>query len=214
LLDDLDLDIPDDLEDPEIDPPPRRSFVTIAGILGAILVLALIAIGIYSLVILPQQQAAEVEEIAAETSTALALAAAITDTPTASATPSSSPSSTSTSVPSSTSVPTNTSEPTSVASFTPSAVSNTEEASATMGPNQGVTQTVQNLLTQATQAQTEAVATLAATVTGATSPATPTPSALPDTGFADDIGVPTLILSAALLLLVILLTRRLRRTLS
>jgi cytoskeletal protein RodZ len=215
LLGDLDLDIPDELDEPEIVTAPRRSFVTIAAILGAFLVVALLGIGIYSLVILPQRQAAELESMAAETSTAVALAALITNPPTASQTASNTP------TPTNTTLPTNTSTSANTATFTPSASNNTEVATeqesntevATV--QESATQVGSNLLTQAAVAQTESAASADGTVaptSPSSSTATPTPSALPDTGLGDGISAPSLILSAALLLMVILLSRRLRRS--
>jgi len=63
---------------------------------------------------------------------------------------------------------------------------------------------VQALLTQAALAQTQAAQQLL------TQTATPTATGLPDTGFADDIGAPTLLGMAALLIVVIFVARRLR----
>lgn len=54
-------------------------------------------------------------------------------------------------------------------------------------------------------------ATVAALLTeAAASKLTPTPTGLPDTGFADDVGFPGLILAAFLLVVVIFIARRLR----
>jgi LPXTG-motif cell wall-anchored protein len=63
---------------------------------------------------------------------------------------------------------------------------------------------VEALLTQAALAQTQAAQQLL------TQTATPTATGLPDTGFADDIGAPTLLGMAALLILVIFIARRMR----
>jgi len=181
MLNDTELDLP---EEPRPEPPRRSGnrFVVVAGTLGAILLLSLIAIVIYALVILPGQEAAEPGLSAVElTATALAQVQA-TNTPTASRTASSTPSRTNTPRPTNTPLITNTSDP--------------------------ATQTVNALLTQAALAQTQAV-----TATGPTStPGTPTltPSVLPNSGFADDIGAPGLLAAAAVLLVVVILARRLR----
>ena len=63
---------------------------------------------------------------------------------------------------------------------------------------------MQALLTQAALAQTQAAQELL------TQTSTPTVTALADTGFADDVGAPTLIAMAGLLVLVIFIARRLR----
>ena len=58
-------------------------------------------------------------------------------------------------------------------------------------------------------------ATVAALLTEAASgrdTATPTPSALPDTGFADEAGVPVMVGLALVLVVIIFLARRLRTT--
>ncbi|HKJ26699.1 MAG TPA: LPXTG cell wall anchor domain-containing protein, partial [Anaerolineales bacterium] len=62
------------------------------------------------------------------------------------------------------------------------------------------------LLTQAALAQTQAAAQL---LTQSPTP-TPTSTGLPDTGIMDDIGAPTMLGMAGLLILVIFITRRLR----
>jgi cytoskeletal protein RodZ len=181
MLDDTELDIP---EEPKSEPPRRggNRFVVVAGTLGAILLLSLIAIVIYALVILPEQEPAETGPSAVElTASALAQVQA-----------------------------TNTSTPTRTASLTPTRTNtprptNTPLITNTTDP---ATATVNALLTQAALAQTQAV-----TPTGPTStPGTPTatPSALPNSGFVDDIGAPGLLAAAAVLLAVVIFARRLR----
>lgn len=183
MLDDTELDLP---EEPKAEPPKRSGnrFLVVAGTLGTILLLALVAIVIYALVILPEQQAAEPGPSAAQlTETSLAQVLQATSTSTATRTASSTP------IP-----PTNTPRPT-----------NTPLITSTAGP---ATETVNALLTQAALAQTQAV-----TPTGPSpTPGTPTatPSALPNSGFADDIGAPGLLAAAAILLAVVILARRLR----
>ena len=182
MLDDTELDLP---EEPKSEPPRRggNRFVVMAGALGAIMLLALVAIVIYALVILPQQEAAE-PVLSAEqlTGTVLAQAAQVTNTSTTTLTASLTP------------TVTNTPRPT-----------NTPLLSPTTDP---ATATVNALLTQAALAQTQAVSPTGPSPT----PGTPTvtPSALPSSGFADDIGAPGLLAAAAVLLAVIFLARRYR----
>lgn len=184
MLDDTELDLP---EEPKSEPPRRggNRFVVIAGALGAIMLLALVAIVIYALVILPEQETSEPVLSAEQLSgTVLAQAAQITNTSTPTLTASTTP------------TVTNTPRPT-----------NTPLLSPTTDP---ATATVNALLTQAALAQTQAVAV---SPTGASAtPGTPTvtPSALPSSGFADDIGAPGLLAAAAVLLAVIFLARRYR----
>lgn len=192
MVDNTNVDIP------EASPPPRsnRSFLLLAGILAAIMVLALIAMAYYALVILPVQRSAA----PAQTETAAALA---THTPSSSPSPSLTPSSTNTeTVPAPTATPSLTDTP-----ITPIF---------TTGP---ATATVNALLTQAALAQTAAATAAAATSTSTLGPGTAaaptntpsvTPNALPQSGFAEDIGATGLLAMAAVLIVVIFLARRLR----
>lgn len=170
----------------------NRTFLIVAGILGGILLIALLAIAGYAVLILPgrdtgqQTQAAEIiatNTAIAEQAQLTAIAKQTTMTPTFTAT--SPPTDTPTITPSSTSTPvlapTNTNTP------VPEDVT----------PDPAATATVAALLTQQ-----------AAGGGGATP--IPTATALPDTGFADDFGVPGLALIAGVLMVIIILSRRLR----
>lgn len=184
----------DDLEFEEIDSEEtistsrgsNRTFLVVAGILGGILLIALLAIAAYAVVYLPSRDTGQQTQVAAinATNTAVAeeaqltaIAKQITLTPTLTATlpP------TETLTP----VPTNTSTPVLAPTNTP------EE---TLDP---ATATVAALLTQ--QARD-----------GEGETPIPTTTALPDTGFVDDFGVPGLLLAAGVLMVVIILSRRLR----
>jgi cytoskeletal protein RodZ len=171
----------------------NRTFLIVAGILGGILLIALLAIAAYAILILPgsdtrqQTQAAEINATntaIAQEAQLTASARQVTFTPTFTAT--SPPTATSTPAPTSTSTPvlapTNTPVP---------------EDGTPATPDTAATATVAALLTQ--QAST----------TDEPTPI-PTSTALPDTGFADDFGVPGLALIAGVLLVIIILSRRLR----
>ena len=159
----------------------NRTFWLVAGILGAILILALVCMAVYAMVFMPQRrdaqstQAAQINMQNTEVAMAAemtALAQAWTATPTVTATP----------------APiTATSSPTPVlaATDTPAGVEQP-----TTDPR---TATVSALLTQQAGGGT-----------------TPTATGLPDTGFADDFGIPGMIALAAALVVVIFLARRLR----
>lgn len=189
MLDDADLNLPS--EQPEPPKRPRnRSFLAVAGLLGGLMLLALIALAVYALVILPRQQAAAPEEGAAQvTSTEIVQAQQPSNTPTNTLAPTRTATATRTSVP-----PTATNTP-----VTPLFTSNPE-----------ATQTVEALLTQAALAQAQA-ATGDPQASATSSAPTATPSALPQSGLADDIGGPGLLaLGSALLLAIIVTARRLR----
>jgi len=164
----------------------NRTFVIVAGILGGILLIALLAIAAYAVLYLPGRdtgQQTQVAEINA-TNTAVAqeaqltaIAKQVTMTPTFTATlpPTNTP----------TMTPSNTSTPV-------LAPTNTPDGTA----DPAATETVAALLTQQAGG-------------GGATPI-PTATALPDTGFADDFGVPGLVLVAGVLMVIILLSRRLR----
>jgi hypothetical protein len=170
----------------------NRTFLIVAGILGGILLIALLAIAAYAVLILPSRdtnQQTQVAEINA-TNTAIAeqaqltaIARQVTLTPTFTATLP--PTSTSTPAPTSTATPV----------LAPTNTPVTEGPTST--PDVDATATVAALLTQQAQGTDEPTPV-------------PTSTALPDTGFADDFGVPGLALIAGVLLVIIILSRRLR----
>lgn len=172
----------DSFEEPETseDEDNNRTFWLVAGILGAILILALVCMIVYGMVILPGRQASQATEAAAiyaqntsvaQTAEAEAQALAWTPTHTASSTsPPVTPTATNTPVVQPTDTPTG--------------------GTATADPR---TATVSALLTQQ-----------------AGGGITPTPTGLPDSGFADDVGIPGMLALAAALVVVIFLARRLR----
>ena len=190
MMDDFDnLEFEETLAE-ESGPPgdSNRTFLVVAGILGAILLIALIAIAAYAVLILPQRDVGQQTQVAAinATNTAIAeeveltaIAKQITNTPT----------STATMPPSETPVPTSTSTPVIAPTNTP--------VETLAGSPDPATETVAALLTQQAGGDEEATPV-------------PTATALPDTGFADDVGAPELLLIAGVLMVVIFLSRRLR----
>jgi hypothetical protein len=193
------LDLQDDLQE-EPTPPEEsgnRTFLIIAGVLGAIALLALACIAVYALVLYPrtknnqtaqrstlEAQGTAVQDIIDKTSTAnemAAIIAAYTSTPTKTQLP-----------------PTFTA----TASQTPVVlIPTTALVLATDTPN-AQTATAVSLF-----ATLDANATrLASTFTARPSQAT----SIPNTGFADDIGLPAMLGMAVLLVAVIFLARRLR----
>jgi len=181
-FDDLDFEEMDSEETITTSRGSNRTFLVVAGILGAILLIALLAIAAYAVLVLPGRDTGQQTQVAAinATNTAVAeqaqltaIAKQITLTPTYTATlpP------TETSTP----IPTNTATPVLAPTNTPDPA----------------TETVAALLTQQAGG-------------GADETPVPTATALPDTGFADDFGVPGLLLVAGVLMIIIILSRRLR----
>ena len=193
------LDLSDDLQE-EPNPPEEssnRTFLIIAGVLGAIALLALVCIAVYALVLAPRNKSSQnaqrstleaqgtaVQEIINATSTANQMAAIIAAY---------------------THTPTNTTIP---PTFT---------ATATQTPVVVIPTTALVMATDTPNAQTATAmslfATLDANATRLASTFTarpPNATSIPNTGFADDIGLPALLGMAVLLVVVIFLARRLR----
>ena len=163
----------------------NRTFLFVAGGLGGLLILSMICLGIYALVIAPAQQERALQqptEIAMQnTQTAIDL------TETAAAEEATdTPEPTETLEPSAT--PTETAEPTEVV----------------------VIPTETPFTTLSTLAPQTATAAAQATLDAAAQSATATPTALPATGFADEVGLPVLLLMAAALVAIVIVSRRLR----
>ena len=183
----------------------NRTFVIAAVALGALLVLSLVCLGVYALVIAPAQENAAIArqtEIALEnTKTAGQLtqtAQPVQFSPTA--------------PPTNTQQPTRTSTPVVVLpSNTPLLATNTSTpatAGATTPQPAGLTATAAQATLSAAQAKTR---TPTRTPTRAVSPAA---TALPVTGFGDEVGLPSLAVMGGVLLVVIILARRMRTRLS
>ena len=187
MLDDFDLDFPEDEEEEISEGRPNRTFLMVAGGLGALIVISLICVVAY--ILLGGQDGDAEAQAQSQTQTVIAAAAAANQAASQTALAQ---------LPTDTlpSPPTATITPTSTEPIIPTS---TEGLGPTADPR---TATVQALLTQAAQAQTQAAAELLT--------ASPTSTALPDTGFADDIGAPALLGLAGVLILVIFIARRLR----
>jgi hypothetical protein len=169
-----------------------NNFKIIIGILGAVFVVALVAIIVYALLVLPKQSAARLEQAAqinaqntatsmAATSEALLMLQALTPSATIYIEPTAANTPTPVVV-----FPTATEEPL------------VEAQPAIASDSMARTATVAALLTMAAGGA-NATATRAATIT-----------ALPTTGFADEVGLPMLLVAGVVLLGVLFLARRLR----
>jgi hypothetical protein len=162
----------------------NRTFIMAAAGLGGLLILSMICLAVYALVLAPRQQEAR----ATQAALIIVQNTEVAQTQTAEAaedTP--------------TSIPTVTNTPLPTATVTPTQVvvlpSDTPTPFTTLPTIDPLTATA------AAQATADAEA-------GET--ATATPTALPATGFADEAGIPTLILFGALLVIVVFIARGLR----
>jgi hypothetical protein len=174
-------------------PKGNRPFILTAGIIGGVILLGVIGLGIYNLVLGPQQQAARQEQaaqiLAQNTATAQAatqVAAALQATDEAAK----APKPTSTLRPPTQVLPTSTIAPTSVLA----------QASPTP-PIAGGTLTSPQLTATTGALQTQLAAASAGTAR---------PTSLPTTGFADEVGLPGMIGLAAVFVVIILVVRGLR----
>jgi LPXTG-motif cell wall-anchored protein len=162
----------------------NRTFIIVAGVLGALAVIALVCLVVYALVLGPAQRAGEATRVAQVNAQNTQIAGALTSTAIVAAF---TPTSTVTPVPPTATRAASATPVVAVASNTPASVDSR-------------TATVAALLTQA--------AITTQTVTGPTPTATAT--GLPSTGFAEDVGLPMLLGLALLLVVVIFAARRLR----
>lgn len=183
-------------EAPEPGKSGNRTFAIIASILGAIILLALVAAAAYAIFIMPEQKAQQADlasKISAEnTATVMAatqdamLIVLPTDTP----------------------VPAVVEGPTEE----PAAPAVEEGTGGELPEDLAMTATVSALLTQAAGVNPDAVLPAAEATATPERAATiaPTPAALPTTGFADEMGLPALVGLAFLFISVILITRQVR----
>jgi len=176
----------DDLNYEDEETPPEeasnRTFLIAAGILGGIVLLSIACLAVYALVILPQQRAAQQGDESALATQNAQVNEALTATQVAISL-SQTPQATETLFPTDTPV---------VAQ--PSATNTSIVAEATLTPDPA-TATVAAGLTQ---------------VAASTGTIIPTSTALPTSGFADEVGLPGLVIAAMVLVAVIFLARRLR----
>ncbi len=181
-LDFEEMDLEDEVSTEEGE---NRTFLIVVGILGGILLLALIAIAAYAVIFLPGREQAQQTQVAAIEATNTAIVVHSEQT---AAAKQAEPTSTNTPLPTATS----TSQPTTTSTLVPTNTPILETD--TPSPE---TATVAALLTEQAQEGEEGTPE-------------PTATSLPDTGFADDLGVPGLLAIAGILLVVIFLSRRLR----
>ncbi|MBV6449786.1 MAG: hypothetical protein MHPDNHAH_00499 [Anaerolineales bacterium] len=176
----------DDLNYEDSNPPEEssnRTFLFAAGGLGLLVLLALLCLGAYVLFSMNSNQTAEQTAIAQATQQAATIQAGLTQTAVANEL-------TATAGATNTLPPTNTpvvAQATDTPGGTPGAPSPT--------PNAPATATVGAAFTQ---------------IANTTQTFIPTSTALPNTGFADEVGIPSLFFAALALMAIIFLVRRLR----
>lgn len=195
------LDVDDGTQDEEGAPPEEssnRTFLIAAGILGAVALMALICIAAYTLIWLPKSQDERRMQLETRSAQNTQVAIVIEFTQTAvSLAQAATPTYTATVPPTATATLTVTPSPTAVLAVP----TNTEVPGSPVPPDQAQidprTATVAALLTQA------AVSTQTVVVP-------PTSTALPKTGFAEDVGLPAMMALALVLLGVIFAARKLR----
>jgi len=176
----------DNLDYDDANPPEEsnnRTFLFAAGGLGLLVLIALLCLGAYVLFSLNNNQSAEQTAMAEATRQAATIQAGLTQTAVANAL-------TATSGVTATLPPTNTpviAQATDTPGGTPGGPSVT--------PNIPATETVRAAFTQ---------------IANTTQTVIPTSTALPNTGFADEVGIPGMFFAALALVVVIFLVRRLR----
>ncbi len=192
-------------EQPSPEQPPNngssnRPFIIGVGILGAVVVLSIIAIIAYVILFRPktttdlENQAAEIQA----QNTAISLIASQTAE-------FEQKQSTQKAAPSSTPV-----QPTATV-FVPSATTRSITSTSVAGQDPAVrTATVAAFQTQAAASLLQTATPGATSTTQITTVVQPTPTTLPTTGFMDEVGLPALIGAALALIVIIFLARRLR----
>ncbi len=193
-----DLDFSSFEPEPEQKPKGNRTFVIVAGILGAIILIALVAAAAYAILIMPRANAAKAQEAVKINAQNTATVMAATSVFLTASAPTETPEPTATELPTETPAPTAT-------EFIPV---ETEVAlgGEVLPEDQAMTATVAALLTQASDTKPTAEG-------GIFDPnATPevAATALPTTGFADEVGIPTMMILGVLLFGVIFVTRQVR----
>jgi cytoskeletal protein RodZ len=164
----------------------NRTFIIAAGAIGGLLILSMICLGVYALIIAPAQQESRIAQATDIVAENTRVAQSLTQTAQASRA-SATPTATDSPTPTETSVPTST--PTQVVVLP------------TDTPFQTLSTVVPLTATAAAQQTLDAAQQ--------TTP-TATPTALPATGFADEAGLPGLLLMGGALVAVLLVARRLR----
>jgi cytoskeletal protein RodZ len=203
-----DLDFSNYEQEPPQKPQNNKTFMIIVGVLGAVILLALVAAAVYAMMILPGQNAAKqslaIQVNAQNTATVMA---ATSSAMTAMA-PTETPEPTATLEPTSTPEPTATPEPKSVDVESETTIVAAADGTP-LDENQAMTATVAALLTQASGIKPDDGATTA-TVDPAAFDAAATATALPTTGFADEVGIPSMVGLGLLCIVAIIVTRQAR----
>ncbi len=202
MAEDFDFEVPPVQEEDE---SPNRAFITAVAGIGGLLILSLICLGLYTLVIAPRQREARERRPTEIALTNTEIARLLTETAIAGQSPGPGDG---TVVATSTTTPT----PTEVVVVSTSTPTITHTPEPTADPQTATAQAQATADAAAQQATATSTSTATATaVIAPTATPTATPTELPGTGgFAEDIGVPGMLLLAAVLVAVIIVARRLR----
>ena len=202
MAEDFDFEVPPVQEEDE---SPNRAFITAVAGIGGLLILSLICLGLYTLVIAPRQREARERRPTEIALTNTEIARLLTETAIAGQSPVPGDG---TVVATSTTTPT----PTEVVVVSTSTPTITHTPEPTADPQTATAQAQATADAAAQQATATSTSTATATaVIAPTATPTATPTELPGTGgFAEDIGVPGMLLLAAVLVAVIIVARRLR----
>lgn len=203
-----DLDFSNYEQEPPQKPQNNKTFMIIVGVLGAVILLALIAAAAYAMLILPGQNAAKqnlaIQVNAQNTATVMAATSAAMTA----VAPTDTPEPTATLEPTTAPEPTATPEPKSVDVESETTVVAAADGTP-LDENQAMTATVSALLTQASGIKPDDSSTTA-TVDPAAFDAAATATALPTTGFADEVGIPSMVGLGLLCIVAIIVTRQAR----
>lgn len=194
-----DLDFSNYEQQPQKPPQGNRTFLVIAGVLGAVILVALLAAAAYAVLVLPKQNANRAEQAIQVNAQNTATVMAATSIGMTEMAPTNTPEPTATNTPE----PTATQEP----KQPEAAVAVTELAvGGGMTEDIAMTATVSALLTQAADSKPGAVEVTAVPLGDPSAAAT----ALPNTGFADEMGIPSVVGLGFLFIVLIVVTRRAR----
>ena len=171
-----------DMDDDDLpEESSNRTFIIAASVLGGIILLALICVAAYAMISVPKQEESADNAVASQVALNTQVAQGLTETAEADTLAQAAASS-----------------PTAIASATASAtpVISLATETPTQTPDTASTGTVAAALTQAGQAILTIV---------------PTSSALPNSGFADDVGIPGIVALTIVFIAIIFFARKLRK---
>ncbi len=208
-----DLDFSNYEQEPPQQPQNNKTFMIIVGILGAVILLSLVAAAVYALLVLPGQNSAKQELAIQINAQNTATVMAATSAAMTAMAPTETPLPTATEEPTSTPMPTETPQPKEIVSDDTTVLADGTSSEIAVGgadldEDAAMTATVGALLTQASGLKADGDP--AATQDPAAFGAGVTATALPTTGFADEVGIPSIVGLGFLCIVAILVSRQVR----